>query len=115
MGGPCSTAEDSQIRATSPFRCYFPIRYYINDFEFAVTFDADSAPSSRVVTGLPITGIRSGKYGRDVVPEMLTGSPYCPFRADVWQLGTMFKSYFGVIPDHILYMTFFEQLFYFYF
>ena len=27
---------------------------------------------------------------------MLSGAPYCPFRADIWQLGTMFKSIFGV-------------------
>ena len=79
-----------------PFRSYFPVRYYINDFELAATFDPDSEPSSRVVTGLPTTGIRAGEYGREPAPEMLTGSPYCPFRADVWQLGTMFKWTFGV-------------------
>jgi hypothetical protein len=61
-----------------PFRSYFPIRYYLNDFELAVTFDPSSAPSSRVVTGLPTTGIRSGEYGRDIVPEMLSGRPIVP-------------------------------------
>jgi hypothetical protein len=29
---------------------------------------------------------------------MLSESPYCPFRADIWQLGKMFKSIFGVYP-----------------
>ena len=79
-----------------PFRSLFPVRYYINDFEFAVTFDPDSEPSSRTVTGLPITGIRSGEYARKPAPEMLSGDPYCPFRADIFQLGTMFNSCFGV-------------------
>ena len=48
------------------------------------------------MTGLPTTGIRTGEYGRKPAPEMLSGAPYCPFRADIWQLGTMFKSIFGV-------------------
>jgi serine/threonine protein kinase len=74
----------------------FPVRYYINDFEFAVTFDPHSEPSSRTLTGLPTTGIRTGEYGREPAPEMLSGTPYCPFRADIWQLGTMFNSRFGV-------------------
>jgi hypothetical protein len=30
-------------------------------------------PLSQVVTGLPTNGLRSGEYGRDVVPEMLSG------------------------------------------
>jgi len=78
-----------------PFRSLFPVRYYINDFEFAVTFEPHSEPSSRTVTGLPITGIRTGEYGRKPAPEMLSEAPYCPFRADIWQLGTMFNSTFG--------------------
>jgi hypothetical protein len=83
-------------RRVGPFRSLFPVRYYLNDFEFAVTFEPDSEPSSRTVTGLPITGIRTGgEYGRKPAPEMLSGAPYCPFRADIWQLGTMFKLTFG--------------------
>jgi serine/threonine protein kinase len=95
VAGPCQ-ARGQREGDVSPFRSLFPVRYYINDFEFAVTFDADSEPSSRVVSGLPITGIRTGQYGRDPAPEMLSGSPYCPFRADIWQLGTMFMSCFDV-------------------
>jgi hypothetical protein len=82
----------------APFRSYFPIRYYLNDFELAVTFDLDSDPSSRVVTGLPTAKLRPGQYGRDIAPEMQLESPYCPFRADIWQLGKLFKSIFGVWP-----------------
>ena len=53
------------------------------------------------MTGLPITGIRTGgEYARKPAPS---GDPYCPFRADIWQLGTMFKLTFGVcvkFPSH---------------
>ena len=86
----------------APFRTCFPIRYFINDFELAVTFDLDSDPSSRVVRELPTVGVRPGQYGRDVAPEMLLDSPYCPFRADVWRLGKLFKSIFGVCPHLLL-------------
>jgi serine/threonine protein kinase len=48
------------------------------------------------VTGLPTVGLRSGEYGRDPAPEMLSRTPYCPFRADIWQLGNMFMSSFSV-------------------
>jgi serine/threonine protein kinase len=98
-GGMCQPEETNwSTRDWAPFRSYFPIRYFINDFELAVTFDPDSDPSSRVVTGLPTAGVRPGQYGRDVAPEMLLTSPYCPFRADIWQLGKMFQSIFGVCP-----------------
>jgi hypothetical protein len=91
-------------RPLLPFRSLFPVRYYLNDFEFAVTFEPDSEPSSRTVTGLPITGIRTGEYGRKPAPEMLSGAPYCPFRADIWQLGTMFKLTFGVcVRSHVFF------------
>lgn len=69
FGRRCQTSEAAQSDAVSPFWSYFPMRCYLNDFEFAVTFDRHSKSSSRVVTGLPITGIRSGDYGRDVAPE----------------------------------------------
>ncbi|THH18821.1 hypothetical protein EW146_g2244 [Bondarzewia mesenterica] len=96
-------------RKLTPFRSYFPIRYLINDFELAVTFDPNSEPSSRVLTGLPTTGIRIGEYGRETAPEMLSGAPYFPFRADVWQLGTMFKSHFGVMCHIMLLIHFSTQ------
>ena len=88
-----------------PFRSLFPIRYYINDFELAATFDPNSEPSSRTVTGFPTTGVRTGEYGRRPAPEMLSGDPYCPFRADIWQLGTMFKSSFGVCVRSCVFLS----------
>jgi hypothetical protein len=84
------------MRRADPFRSLFPIRYYINDFEFAVVFDPESKPESRLVTGLPLAGLCTGKYGRDPAPEMLSEAPYCPFRADVWQLGHIFLRYLWV-------------------
>jgi len=95
---PESSAEGGKL---GPFRSLFPVRYYINDFEFAVSFEPHSEPSSRTVTGLPITGIRTGEYGRKPAPEMLSGAPYCPFRADIWQLGTMFNLTFW----HLFYLS----------
>ena len=75
----------------------FPARYYLNDFEFAVVFDFDSDPKSRFVSGLPLdrTG-RTGEYGRELAPEMKKKEPYCPFKADMWQLGSMFFGAFEV-------------------
>jgi hypothetical protein len=40
------------------FEVFFPIHYYLNDLEFSITFDPKSEPSSRLVTGLPGTGLR---------------------------------------------------------
>jgi hypothetical protein len=84
------------FRRAEPFRSLFPIHYYINDFEFAAGFDPESKPESQLATGLPFAGLRTGKYGRDPAPEMLSEAPYCPFRADIWQLGHMFLIYLWV-------------------
>lgn len=56
----------------APFRGLFPIRYYISDFEFAVAFDAESDPASRVVRGVPTARVGGSfsNYGRHVAPEM---------------------------------------------
>ncbi|KAF8523030.1 kinase-like domain-containing protein [Gautieria morchelliformis] len=82
----------------TPFRADFPVRYYLNDFELAVCYEHDSDPSTRVVSGLPTKDLH-GKYGRAVVPEMLSELPYCPFRADVWQLGRMFLRCFQHLDE----------------
>lgn len=94
-GGPIHTrsAKPAILEETTPFRSQFPARYYLNDFELGLSFDANSDPSSRTITGFPstITG-RRGSYGRPLAPEMLKqGVRYCPFRLDVWQVGTMMK------------------------
>ncbi|KAJ3786710.1 hypothetical protein GGU11DRAFT_744173 [Lentinula aff. detonsa] len=75
-------------------------RYYIIDFEWAVRFSPDSDPASRTVTGPPLPW---DIYRRPPPPEMQSELPYCPFKADVWQVG---KSFMGcilhiehVVPD----------------
>jgi hypothetical protein len=80
----------------APFRSLFPVRYYLNDFELAICFDVNSHPLARLVTGLPITDILDGEYGRNKAPEMTLEEPYCPFLSDIWQMGDMFEHYFGV-------------------
>ncbi|THH11172.1 hypothetical protein EW146_g8140 [Bondarzewia mesenterica] len=98
VGGQCLYPEAHRAGFLSPFRSYLPIGITSMTLNWPIRSNSD--PSSRVVTGLPTTGIRSGEYGRDIAPEMLSGAPYCPFHADVWQLGTMFKTYFGHL-DHL--------------
>lgn len=85
-------------RTVYPFRGFFPARYYIIDFELCAAFDLDSDPVDRVVRGVPIEkrGGKLSNYGRHAAPEMLEDEPYCPFRADIWQLGTLFGELFGV-------------------
>jgi hypothetical protein len=81
---------------SGPFRSYFPIRYYLNDFEYAICFEENSDPSDRLVSGIPIHPLPIEKYGRIPAPEMLSGRPYCPFKCDVWQMGMLFCDTFNV-------------------
>ncbi|PPR07268.1 hypothetical protein CVT26_012428 [Gymnopilus dilepis] len=74
----------------------FRTRYYIIDFEFAVCFAPDADPETRVVTGPPVS---FDVYERPAPPEMRKTAPYCPFKADVWQLGCAFLETFGHIED----------------
>ncbi|KAJ3826933.1 kinase-like domain-containing protein [Lentinula raphanica] len=62
-------------------------RYYIIDFEMAVQFSPDSDPATRMVTGPPLPW---DIYRRPAPPEMKSDLPYCPFKADVWQVGKTF-------------------------
>ncbi len=92
-------------RLTISFSLGFPIRYYIIDFEFAVRFAPDSKPEDRKVSGLPI--LKRGydhpdDYGRDLAPEIVTQESYDPFKADVFQLGTMFRDKFHVRTERFL-------------
>jgi hypothetical protein len=62
----------------------------MNDFELAVQFDSTSDPSTRLVRGIPIStyGIDDGQeYLKQIAPEALEDEPYCPFKADVFQVG----------------------------
>jgi hypothetical protein len=93
--------EDAKanVYGVKPLRSRMPFRYYLIDFECAVVYDADTPAEQRLVTGLPVdASTRKGQYGRVPAPEMLTGERYCPFAADVFQLGVHFDEYFGVRP-----------------
>lgn len=73
----------------APYRSHFPIWYWINDFELSVQFDPDSDPATRLVTGIPPAryGQDDQTYNKDLPPEALDDQPYCPFKADVFQVG----------------------------
>ena len=58
-------------------------RVFMNDLEYATDFSEGS--NEPLVTGPPTPG-----FLRSQPPEMQSGEPFDPFKADVWQL---FRSY----------------------
>lgn len=71
-------------------------RVYIIDFETAVAFPDNSDPTERLVVGLPFPP--ELPYERPLPPELILVDPYCPFRLDIWQLGTgLHKFNVGII------------------
>ncbi|KAF8904198.1 kinase-like domain-containing protein [Mucidula mucida] len=59
-------------------------RVYLIDLEFSIQFSADCPEDQCKVVGPPVD---SPHYVVPVPPEGQDGEPYCPFKADVWQLG----------------------------
>jgi hypothetical protein len=83
-------ANDAGGPQPHPFRSLFPVHYWLNDFELSVQFPSTSDPSTRLVRGIPtsIYGIDDGQqYLKQIAPEALEAEPYCPFGADVFQVG----------------------------
>lgn len=75
----------------------FPLRFYLIDFEYAVSFSAETPDAERTVRGPP--GMEpTGRfiYTRPLPSEAQAEAPYCPFRADVWQIGLMLQEQFEV-------------------
>ncbi|KAJ3883943.1 kinase-like domain-containing protein [Lentinula edodes] len=68
----------------SPSNKFTWIRYYFIGYKNAVQFTKDSSPASRMVLGSPIPW---KQYTRPSPPEMQKDVPYCPFKAEVWQVG----------------------------
>ena len=66
-------------------------RVYLIDFETAVQFPADCPSIERVSVGLPVAGAED--YARPHAPEFASGEAYCPFKLDVWQLGSSFSGF----------------------
>ena len=58
------------------------------DLEMAHGFAEDVPEAERKLTGLPIDG-----YKPKVAPEVSSGLPYDPFKADVWQLAHSFLDF----------------------
>ena len=76
------------------------------DFEVAVVFASECSPNDQVCTGLPIgTGFAAESYARRHAPEFASGSPYNPFKLDIWQLGTSLVSQFQVCKSRSSYTT----------
>ena len=63
-------------------------RVFLTDFEYAFEFPSDTSPSERLLTGLPVPD-----YRPRVAPEVTSGRPYDPFKADVWQLAYYFSNF----------------------
>ena len=71
-------------------------RVYLIDFEVAVEFPPDSSPEERVSVGYPSGGslVDPDEYTRPIPPELTDRDRgYCPFKLDVWQLGTSFAEF----------------------
>lgn len=68
-------------------RSQINVRYYFIDFGYAKWFRDPNEP--RLVTGI---------HARERTPEQLSGEPYDPFKADVYQLGAVLRR--DLIPNH---------------
>jgi serine/threonine protein kinase len=70
------------------------VRYYYIDFGYAKWFHDPN--EARLVTG---------SRARERTPEQLSGEPYDPFRADVYQLGAIIRRDLipvcSIVPVHI--------------
>ncbi|EJD43938.1 hypothetical protein AURDEDRAFT_166993 [Auricularia subglabra TFB-10046 SS5] len=79
------------------FRSRCPdMRYMINDFELSVQFAPESDLETRLVSGVPIAryGGTAEQYGKHLPPEALLDIPYCPFKADMYQVGMHALKYY---------------------
>lgn len=75
--------------------CCPDFRYLINDFDLSIKFAPESDPETRLVTGVPIAryGGTAEVYGKLLAPEARLDAPYCPFKADIYQLGASALEY----------------------
>ncbi|KAI0636468.1 kinase-like domain-containing protein [Trametes polyzona] len=75
-------------------------RVYLNDFETAVHFPPEVAPQERLCVGLPLgPSFPTDEYMRPIPPEVQAGTPYDPFKLDMWQFGTSFQDFRSNIPE----------------
>ncbi|KAG9092215.1 hypothetical protein FRC06_000194 [Ceratobasidium sp. 370] len=76
-------------RPISPkyLRSQRPTRYYFIDFGYSKWFQDATSPRLLV-----------GTRAREATPEQVSGSPYDPFKGDIYQLGAMLRR--DLIPNH---------------
>ncbi|TFK87222.1 hypothetical protein K466DRAFT_586559 [Polyporus arcularius HHB13444] len=72
-------------------------RVVLIDFESAVQFPLDTPVAEQVVTGPPRGTWKT--YGRKCPPEVYTGTPYDPYKSDVWQLGRSLRDFRSTVPQ----------------
>ncbi|KAF9057148.1 kinase-like domain-containing protein [Panaeolus papilionaceus] len=80
-------------------------RVYIIDFEDAILFEESIPPEERKVPKFPRV---LEECGRPVPPEARLFTPYCPFRADMWQFGNtlvQFKTDIDAVTEIFASMT----------
>ncbi|KZT41920.1 hypothetical protein SISSUDRAFT_1126085 [Sistotremastrum suecicum HHB10207 ss-3] len=100
-----SARRYTEFRKRETFRSHFPVRYCLGDMELCVRFTPESEPASRKIVGIPVEriGVHPSDYGRELAPEMALSEPYCPFKADMWQFGSMlyymFQPSAEILPD----------------
>ncbi|KAG5641549.1 hypothetical protein DXG03_004795 [Asterophora parasitica] len=70
-------------------------RVYLIDFETAIDFPPEHPEDKCVIAGYPFP---LENYKRAHAPEFASEKPYCPFKADVWQLGTSLLDFQSTIP-----------------
>ncbi|KIM79428.1 hypothetical protein PILCRDRAFT_10264 [Piloderma croceum F 1598] len=71
-------------------------RVYLIDFEVAMEFPAECPPVERMSTGYPPGGSfpETEMYSRPLLPEISSSNNcYCPFKLDIWQLGSTFANF----------------------
>jgi len=71
-------------------------RVYLIDFEAAMEFPAECPPVERMSTGYPLGGSfpEPEMYSRPLPPEISSSNNcYCPFKLDIWQLGSSFANF----------------------
>ncbi len=66
-------------------------RVVLIDFESAVQFPLDTPVAEQVVRGPPRGTWKT--YGRKCPPDVYTGTPYDPYKSDVWQLGRSLRDF----------------------
>ena len=87
-------------------------RVYLIDFETAVKFPAECPSNERVLVGFPVAVAES--YARAHAPEFTSRRAYCPFKLDVWQLGSSFSGFkvWQYIFIHLFFLFAYSFLFF---